>query len=155
MKTFAAVSIAALLSAGCVVPVAGPPIYSPQPVYGRADVGNYPAPVYGRIDIGNYPPPVVYPQPVIISPPRYAVQQPPIYVRVPPEHHQQWHRHCEQYRACDRPVYFVREPAARAPGYAPAGMSRPEERDPRRWHHDDGGRAPAYRPLQPGDPRLR
>lgn len=154
MKTFAAVSIAALLSAGCVVPVAGPPVYSPPPGYGRADVGNYPTPVYGRVEIGNYPPPVVYSQPVIIAPPRYAVQQPPVYIRVPPEHHQQWHRHCDQYRACDRPVYFVRDQVGGGHGHSDG--QRRDERDGRRWHHEDErGRPPVHRPLQPGDPRLR
>lgn len=63
--------------------------------------------VYGRIDIGNYPPPlVINPQPVII------MQSPvvePLYLYVPPGHQKHWDRHCREYRACDRPVYFVRE----------------------------------------------
>lgn len=63
---------------------------------------------YGRIDIGGFPrPPVIYPQPVMIQhgPPGMA----PYYLRVPPGHAKQWHKHCHSYRACGRPVYFVRD----------------------------------------------
>jgi len=61
---------------------------------------------YGRIDIGYAPSPrLVYEQPIIVH--RVKVWHPPIYLRVPPGHVQQWHRHCHQYNACGRPVYFV------------------------------------------------
>lgn len=70
-------------------------------------VGIYQPGVYGRIEIGNYPPPmVINPQPVVI------VQSPvrePLYLYVPPGHQKHWDKHCREYRACDRPVYFVRE----------------------------------------------
>ena len=41
---------------------------------------------YGRIDIGSVavPPVLVYPQPVVIAPPRTVVVGQPIYLRVPP-----------------------------------------------------------------------
>jgi hypothetical protein len=67
--------------------------------------------LYGRIDIGNVPQPplVVYPQPVIIAPTQVAVQQRPIYLRVPPGHEKHWAKHCAKYNACGQPVYFVRE----------------------------------------------
>jgi len=80
-----------------------------------ADVGlsvsiNQPG-FYGRIDINQPPPPaaLVYPQPVIVAPPPVALVQPPIYLRVPPGHEKHWSKHCAQYDACGRPVYFIHE----------------------------------------------
>ena len=65
---------------------------------------------YGRIDIGNFPrPQVVYPQPVVIQPVPVGVVREPIYLRVPPGHAKDWRKHCREYRACDRPVYFVQD----------------------------------------------
>jgi hypothetical protein len=32
----------------------------------------------------------------------------PVYLRVPREHSRHWNRYCSRYRACGRPVYFVR-----------------------------------------------
>ena len=65
---------------------------------------------YGQIDIGNVPrPPVVYAQPVVIErSPEYA-SAPPIYLHVPPGHEKHWSKHCAEYHACGRPVYFVRD----------------------------------------------
>ena len=65
---------------------------------------------YGQIDIGNVPrPQVVYAQPVVIQRvPEYA-SAPPIYLHVPPGYEKLWSRHCGQYNACGRPVYFVRD----------------------------------------------
>jgi len=65
---------------------------------------------YGQIDIGNVPrPQVVYAQPVVIQRvPEYA-SAPPIYLHVPPGHEKHWRKHCAQYNACGRPVYFVRD----------------------------------------------
>lgn len=66
--------------------------------------------VYGRIDIGNAPRPSLYgAQPVIVAPPRGAVQRQPVYLYVPPAQRQNWRRYCGQYGACGQPVYFVRE----------------------------------------------
>lgn len=64
---------------------------------------------FGQINIGNTaPPPVVYTQPVIIEgDARYAGA--PIYLRVQPGYEQDWRRHCAEYRACGRPVYFVQD----------------------------------------------
>ena len=63
---------------------------------------------YGNIDIGNYPRPVVvYQQPVVIQP--VQVGGPPLYLRVPPGHYKHWNKHCGEYNACGRPVYFVRD----------------------------------------------
>jgi hypothetical protein len=77
--------------------------------------------VYGQVMIGSSPPPpVVYAQPVVIEPPPVAVDAPvePIYLHVPPGHARDWRRHCHEYHACNRPVYFVRS-AEYEPGYRP------------------------------------
>lgn len=65
---------------------------------------------YGQIDIGGYPnPPVIYPQPVVVAPaPEYA-QASPVYLHVPPGHEKHWKKHCAEYHACGRPVYFVKD----------------------------------------------
>lgn len=66
--------------------------------------------VYGRIDIGNAPQPVfVNPQPIIIQQPRVVLPRQPIYLYVPPMQQQNWGRYCNQYGACNQPVYFVQE----------------------------------------------
>lgn len=66
--------------------------------------------VYGRIEIGNQPPPpLLYPQPVIVARPAVVVQQPPLYLYVPPGHAKNWAKHCYRYNACGRQVYFVQE----------------------------------------------
>ena len=70
--------------------------------------------VYGQVVIGSAPPPpVVYEQPMIVQPPPVVVGVPPpepLYLHVPPGHARHWRRHCHEYHACDRPVYFVRSP---------------------------------------------
>jgi len=65
---------------------------------------------YGQINIGNIPPPpVVYAQPVVVArSPQYVSAQ-PIYLHVPPGHEKHWNKHCGEYNACGRPVYFVRD----------------------------------------------
>jgi hypothetical protein len=66
---------------------------------------------YGRIDIGDaYPrPQLLYAQPVVVvREPGYA-QQRPLYLRVPPGHAKHWRKHCREYNACGRQVYFVRD----------------------------------------------
>ena len=63
--------------------------------------------LYGQVNIGNErPPPVVYVQPMLIEP--QEAPPAPIYLHVPPEHARNWRRHCREYNACNRPVYFVR-----------------------------------------------
>ena len=65
---------------------------------------------YGQIDIGNVPrPPVVYAQPVVVAPSPEYVSVQPIYLHVPPGHEKHWGKHCAEYHACGRPVYFVRD----------------------------------------------
>lgn len=86
--------------------------------------------VYGRVDLTNRPPPpLVYAQPVFIERPPTAVVVEPIYLHVPPGHARNWRKHCHEYHACNRPVYFVRS-AEYEPGYV-------REKGKRHKHHDD------------------
>jgi hypothetical protein len=63
--------------------------------------------VYGQVNFGNAgPPPVVYAQPVVIE--QQDAPPPAIYLHVPPDHARNWRKHCREYNACNRPVYFVR-----------------------------------------------
>ncbi len=65
---------------------------------------------YGRIDIGNYPQPqLIYAEPIMVRPAPVGVVSQPIYVHVPPGHEKKWSRHCGNYNACGRPVYFVKD----------------------------------------------
>ena len=63
---------------------------------------------YGRIDIGDFPQPrLIYRRPIVIE--RVVVAREPLYLRVPPGHAKNWRKHCHQYDACGRPVYFVED----------------------------------------------
>ena len=67
---------------------------------------------YGRLDIGDFVPypQVIYPRPVVVvPPPRGVVVEGPVYMHVPPGHAKKWSKHCYQYNACGRPVYFVKD----------------------------------------------
>ncbi len=65
---------------------------------------------YGQINIGNVPqPPVVYAQPVVVQPVPEYISAPPIYLHVPPGHEKHWSKHCAEYHACGRRVFFVRD----------------------------------------------
>jgi hypothetical protein len=69
--------------------------------------------VYGQIDLGGRPPPpVVYAQPVWVQRPAVVVgpAPAPLYIYAPRGHIKHWAKHCAQYNACGRPVYFVQEP---------------------------------------------
>ena len=65
---------------------------------------------YGQINIGGFPrPAVIYAEPVWIARPTKVVYVQPVYLRIPPGHEKHWKKHCAEYGACGRPVYFVRE----------------------------------------------
>jgi len=105
--------------------------------------------VYGRIDIGGLPPPaLVLPEPVLISPPRVAVQRAPIYLYVPPAHQQNWRRYCGRYSACGQPVYFVQDRWVREryaehhPGWDRGRHRGWDDHDRHGRGHDDRGRGP-------------
>ena len=62
----------------------------------------------GEIDIGNVGrPALVYEQPVLIERAPDYDRLPPLYLVVPPGHEKHWRRHCAEYHACGRQVYFV------------------------------------------------
>jgi len=88
---------------------------------------------YGQINIGDVPQPpqVVYPAPVVIERnPHYA--GPPLYLRVPVGYEKHWAKHCREYNACGRPVYFVRDDWYRntfVPHYQHRGEMRGREED--------------------------
>lgn len=94
-----------ILTAAILAAVAAPTL---------ADVGvsvnvNEPG-FYGQINIGSVPQPpqVIYAQPIVVQrSPTYVAE--PIYLHVPPGHEKHWSKHCAEYNACGRPVYFVRE----------------------------------------------
>jgi hypothetical protein len=93
--------------------------------------------VYGQVVLGNRPrPPLVYARPVVAVPVVVAEPVPmePIYLHVPPGHAKHWRKHCHEYDACNRPVYFVRS-AEYEPGYRPD--RRHEEHE--HGHHGDHG----------------
>ncbi len=65
---------------------------------------------YGQLDIGGYPSPeLIYRKPVIIQQRLTPVPPPPIYLHVPPGYAKNWRKHCHEYDACWRPVFFVRD----------------------------------------------
>jgi len=133
--------------------VAAVPLVHAQSVSVNATITGEIAPgVYGRVVLGNRPPPpVLYAQPVVAVP--VVVAQPvpmePIYLHVPPGHAKNWRKHCHEYNACNRPVYFVRS-AEYEPGYRPERRHEHEhahhgehgddergDRDHDHGHHDD------------------
>jgi hypothetical protein len=90
---------AALLSALCApVLAAGVAVTVGQPGF------------YGQLDIGGAPAPeLVYPQPVVIQRGPEYVAAAPVYLHVPPGHEKNWSKHCSEYNACGRSVYFVKD----------------------------------------------
>lgn len=93
--------------------------------------------VYGQVQFGNAPPPqVLYAQPMmIVRQPRDVVVE-PMYLHVPPGYSRHWARHCREYNACNRPVYFVKS-GRYQPDYR---NDRHEDRGDRGDHGDRGDR---------------
>jgi hypothetical protein len=90
--------------------------------------------IYGQVQLGNAPPPpLVYAQPMLIVP--QEAPPPPIYLHVPPGHAKNWRKHCREYNACNRPVYFVRS-AEYEPDYE---RRRHDREDDHERGHDDRG----------------
>ena len=105
---------------------------------------------YGQIDLGNAPPPaLVYSRPIVVEPAPVGVVAEPMYLRVPPGYAKHWRKHCAQYHACGRPVYFVQDRwynQVYVPHYRrehAERMTRGEHegnRGERDRHHDNGRR---------------
>jgi hypothetical protein len=98
---------------------------------------------FGRIELGDFPQPqVIYTQPVLIQRAPEFVSAPPIYLHVPPGHEKHWSKHCAQYNACNRPVYFVRDDwynREYVPRYQQRGHKHDERHDEGRGHgHGEG-----------------
>jgi hypothetical protein len=136
MKKYLALAAAAAALATAVAPAVA------QPSIG-VSIGIHQPGVYGRINIGELPPPaLVLAQPVLIAPPRMAVERRPIYLYVPPEHQQNWRRYCGRYNACGQPVYFVQDRwvreryAEQHPGWDRGHRGGPDWHDDRRDHGD-------------------
>ena len=90
--------------------------------------------VYGQVVLGNRPPPpVLYQQPMVVQPVMGAPPGEPLYLHVPPGHAKHWRKHCHEYHACNRPVYFVRS-AEYEPGFDRARWDREHGHE----HHDRG-----------------
>lgn len=97
--------------------------------------------LYGQINIGDAPRPrVVYAQPVIVERPVRYVEQAPVYMHVPPGHAKHWSKHCREYNACGKRVYFVQDTWYNNE-YAPRHREQRGERDhdnhDRNDRHDD------------------
>ena len=94
--------------------------------------------VYGQVQIGNAPrPAVVYERPRVVVVDRHYEREEPIYLHVPPGHAKHWDKHCREYNACGRRVYFVRSEE-----YEPEYQRHEHERHERERHddHHDGDR---------------
>ena len=77
-----------------------------QPYVNVTVGGQFSPGVYGQVSVSNAPPPVINPQPVIVG---SVIQGAPvIYMHVPDYEQERWAHYCERYRACGRPVHFVR-----------------------------------------------
>lgn len=93
--------------------------------------------VYGQVVLGGRPPPpLVYAQPMIAVPAPQPVVVEPIYLHVPPGHAKHWRKHCHEYNACNRPVYFVRS-AEYDPGYRADHEEHEHGHHGRHGHGDD------------------
>ena len=129
MKTLHATAFVSLLL-GSLAAHAGNPSVSVT-VSGEVAPG-----VYGEVQIGNAsPPPLVYAQPMIITRQPHHDEGRPLYLHVPPGHARNWARHCREYNACNRPVYFVRS-AEYEPGY----HARKDNRHSDEGRRDEGRR---------------
>ena len=99
---------------------------------------------YGQINLGtNMVPQLVLPQPILIAPPPTGVVLAPLYLRVPVAYTREWHKHCGEYNACGRQVYFVRDDWYERE-YAPRYRAHPEEfgdehHDRREERRENGG----------------
>ncbi len=92
---------------------------------------------FGQINLGDVPQPpaLVYSRPVVIRRDS-AFDGQPVYLHVPPGHEKHWARHCAEYHACGRPVYFVRDDWYNRE-YVPRYQHRDAERNRDHGHDHD------------------
>jgi hypothetical protein len=94
--------------------------------------------LYGQLTIGDMPAPeLLLPRPVVAVPAAVVVGAeplPPLYLHVPPGHEKHWARHCREYNACGRQVYFVSDRWYNEV-YTPRYRDR--ERDHEGYRHDE------------------
>jgi hypothetical protein len=64
--------------------------------------------VYGRIEVHGAPPPLISPRPLVARKTIGPVKGEPLYFYLPAGQVRKWAVYCQQYAACERPVYFVR-----------------------------------------------
>jgi len=135
-----------LVLSGLAVGVMAPRAHAQNVSISAAITGEVMPGVYGQVVLGSRPPPpVVYAQPVVVEPTPVVVGAPPvepIYLHVPPGHAKNWRKHCHEYHACNRPVYFVRsaeyEPGYRSDhGHGEHGHHHDEDGDHDHGHHHD------------------
>jgi hypothetical protein len=93
--------------------------------------------VYGQLTIGgDVPAPeLIMPRPVVAVPVAVvagAAPLPPLYLHVPPGHERHWAKHCREYDACGRPVYFVSDR-----WYNDVYTPRYRDREEERYRHDE------------------
>ena len=104
--------------------------------------------VYGQINIGGMPAPeLLLPQAVVAVPPPVVVGVAPplpLYLHVPPGYERHWRRHCAEYHACGRPVYFVSENWYRSV-YVPHRAAPPPRPMVHDVHRDEHVRAEEHR----------
>jgi hypothetical protein len=108
MKRLASIALATIGFAVFVSPAS--PVLAQAPGVTASVNVNVPG-LYGQITIGGLPrPELLLPRAVVAVPPPVAVvvEPPqPLYLHVPPGHEKHWEKHCHEYNACGRPVYFV------------------------------------------------
>lgn len=96
--------------------------------------------LYGQITLGGGvpTPELIMPQAVVAIPPRVVVASPPppLYLHVPPGHERHWAKHCHEYNACGRPVYFVSDRWYHDV-YTPRHQMHEHEHEERREEHRD------------------
>ena len=128
----------ALISAFAFLALAGLPAQAATPIINIGISGEISPGVYGQVQFGNAPPPpVINAQPMIVVRQPSHVREEPLYLHVPPGHAKHWAKHCREYNACDRPVYFVKS-AEYEPGYSERGRKKRHDEGRSEDHRRDG-----------------
>ncbi len=96
---------------------------------------------FGRLELGDAPAPrFINRTPVVAIRGSGEALPPPIYLHVRPGYERHWRRHCREYGACGRPVYFVQDDwynNTYVPHYREHHGEHMERRDDRGDHRDE------------------